>query len=67
MHAGIVQIVVKFTGSVAGQCNNQWCCEAPTVPNGVGVRPDTHPNALGKVGVTSYTYPSKNVLFMLIN
>ena len=26
----------------------QWCCEAPTVPNGVGVRPDTHPNALGK-------------------
>ena len=29
-------------------CTAQWCCEAPTVPNGVGVRPDTHPNALGK-------------------
>ena len=26
----------------------QWCCEAPTVPNGIGVRPDTNPNALGK-------------------
>ena len=26
----------------------QRCCEAPTVPNGVGVQPDTHPNALGK-------------------
>ena len=26
----------------------QWCCEAPTVPNGVGVGPDTRPNALGK-------------------
>ena len=27
---------------------NQWCCEAPTVPNGVRVWPDTHPDALGK-------------------
>ena len=26
----------------------QWCCEAPTVPNGVGVWPDTNPNAFGK-------------------
>ena len=28
----------------------QWCGEAPAVPNDndVGVRPDTHPNALGK-------------------
>ena len=23
----------------------QWCCEVPTVPNGVGVWSDTHPNA----------------------
>ena len=42
---------------------HQWCCEAPTVPNCVGVRPDTHPN----VWVTIYTYPSKIVLFMLRN
>ena len=21
----------------------QWCCEAPTVPNSIGVRPQTHP------------------------
>ena len=28
--------------------NNQWCCEAPTVPNGVRVWSDTHPNAYGK-------------------
>ena len=42
-------------------------CEAPTVPNGVGVRQDTHPNAIKSVGVTIYTYPSKNNLFMLIN
>ena len=27
---------------------NQWCCEAPTVPNGVGVWQDTSPNAYGK-------------------
>ena len=26
---------------------NQRCCEAQTVPNGGGVRPDTYPNALG--------------------
>ena len=28
---------------------SKWYCEALTVPNGIGVRPDTHPNALGKV------------------
>ena len=42
----------------------QWCCKAPTVPNGVGVRPDTHPNALGKrwdsYSYRVYTYPSKH-------
>ena len=42
---------------------HQWCFEAPTVPNGVGVMPDTRPN----VGVTNYTYPPKIVLFMLRN
>ena len=26
----------------------QWCREASAVPNGVGVRPDTHPNAYGE-------------------
>ena len=26
----------------------QWCCEAPTVPNSIGVRRDTHPNTFGK-------------------
>ena len=33
---------------IVGYQPNQWCCEAPTVPNGIGVWPDTHPNALGK-------------------
>ena len=41
----------------------QWCCEAPTTR----VPPDTHPNALGKCWGNYYTYPSKTVLFMLIN
>ena len=45
----------------------QWCCEATTFWYDVGVRPDTHHNALEKCRVTIYTYPSKNVLFMLIN
>ena len=52
----------------------QWCCEAQPVTDGVGVRPDKHPNAKGKrwgnylyQGVLVYTCPSKNLLFMLIN
>ena len=38
---------------VAG--HHQWCCEAPAIPNGLGVRPDTHLN----VGVAIYICPSE--------
>ena len=42
----------------------QWCCEAPTVPNGVGVRPDTHPNALEKRwGSYLYIYIQKRPVY----
>ena len=33
------------TESIVCRGGSQWCCEAPTVPNSVGVWPDTHPNA----------------------
>ena len=51
------------TESIVCRGGSQWCCEAPTVPNS-GQTPTLTPKE--NVGVTIYTYPSKNVLFMLI-
>ena len=44
----------------------QWCCGAPRVPNGLGVRPDTQPNASGKRW-GNYLFITVQKLFMLIN
>ena len=41
-------LIYLIACSLCTASNKQWCFEAPTVPNGVGVRLDTHPNALGK-------------------
>ena len=46
---------------------HQWCCEAPTVPNGVGEGQTPTPTPQKNVGATIYTYPSKNIVLMLIN